>query len=62
VIRDGKYIVPDAIWKDVEGNAYAVHVLGCGLATSGPLVMIEFEDEDGPRVECVPPTQLEMLR
>jgi hypothetical protein len=60
--RDGRYVVPDVVWTDPDGDRYAAHVVRRGRDTCGIYVLIEFEDDAGPRSKRVRPSQLEDLR
>ena len=62
MIRDGRYVVPDVIWTDPDGDRYAAHVIRRGHDAQGVYAVIEFEDDGGLRSVRVQPTQLEVLR
>lgn len=58
MIRDGRYVLPDVVWKDADGDRYAAHV----VRRDGAYVVIEFEDDEGLRSVRTHPSQLEELR
>lgn len=62
MICDGRYVVPDVVWTDSDGDRYAAHVIRRGRDAQGVYVVIEFEDDDGLRSVRVQPSQLEELR
>lgn len=62
MIRDGRYVVPDVVWKDPDGDRYAAHVVRRGRDAGGIYTLIEFEDDEGLRSVRVHPSQLEDLR
>ena len=62
MIRDGRYVVPDVVWKDPDGDRHAAHVVFQGCNAQGAYSVIEFEDEEGLRSVRVRPSQLEVLR
>lgn len=62
MIRDGRYVVPDVVWTDPDGDRHAAHVVRRGRDASGAYTLIEFEDNEGLRSTRVHPSQLEDLR
>jgi hypothetical protein len=62
MIRDSRYVVPDIVWTDPDGDRYTAHVIRRGCDAQGVYVVIEFEDDDGLRSVRVSPAQLEVLR
>lgn len=62
MIRDGRYVVPDGVWTDSDGDRYAAHVVRRGRDAQGIYAVIEFEDDEGLRSVRARPSQLETLR